>query len=383
MALGTAPAQGDGFTATLKRAPRQIAVGVVLVLATVAVGVLTETRGVERYTALDRSAETVISVGADRIDPSHEGALVHVRGGVQSTQELVDETFGVKVAALRLVRHVEVYAWEETKREEKRKNDKGEEETVTTYSYTKRFQATPADSSRFKEAESHKNPEKAAFTDQDFTAKDARLGAFVLPSEALGKLTKLEPVRVSQDMLARSPHATKLRELEGAAFYGAEVQNPQVGDLRISYQMVRPQPVSVVAKQSGGTFVAYEPTPGVEPVFLVQAGEVESKSMFATAKDDTPMSSWLFRALGVLLGAVAFALVLLPFSERRPLLPGFAKAPRVSGVLVGLGLGVAAYAATMGGTWVSVRPAFAVPLFIVSLVSVVLSAMGAVRARKA
>ena len=38
MALGTAPAQGDGFTATLKRAPRQIAVGVVLVLATVAVG---------------------------------------------------------------------------------------------------------------------------------------------------------------------------------------------------------------------------------------------------------------------------------------------------------------------------------------------------------
>ena len=124
--------------------------------------------------------------------------------------------FGVKVAALRLVRHVEIYAWEETKREEKRKNDKGEEETVTTYSYTKRFQAVPADSSRFKESESHKNPEKAAFADQDFTAKDARLGAFVLPSEALGKLTKLEPVRVSQDMLARSPHATKLRELEGA-----------------------------------------------------------------------------------------------------------------------------------------------------------------------
>lgn len=383
MALGTAPAQNDGFAATFKRAPRQIAVGVVLALATVALGVLTEMRGVERYTALDRSAETVISVGADRIDPSHEGTLVHVKGGVQSTQELVDETFGVKVAALRLVRHVEIYAWEETKREEKRKNDKGEEETVTTYSYTKRFQATPADSSRFKESESHKNPEKAAFSDQDFTAKDARLGAFVLPSEALGKLTKLEPVRVSQDMLARSPHATKLRELEGAAFYGNEVQNPQVGDLRISYQMVRPQPVSIVAKQSGGTFLAYEPTPGVEPVFLVQAGEVESKAMFATAKDDTPMSSWLFRGLGLVLGAVAFALVLLPFSERRPLLPGFAKAPRVSGVLVGTGLGFALYAATMGGTWVAMRPAFAVPLFVVSLVTVVLTVMGIVRARRA
>ena len=178
-------------------------------------------------------------------------------------------------------------------------------------------------------------------------------------------------------------HATKLRELEGAAFYGNEVQNPQVGDLRISYQMVRPQPVSVVAKQSGGTFVAYEPTPGVEPVFLVQAGEVESKAMFATAKDDTPMSSWLFRGLGVVLGAVAFALMLLPFSERRPLVPGFAKAPRVSGVLVGTGLGFALYAATMGGTWVTMRPAFAVPLFVVSLVAVVLSVMAIVRARKA
>jgi len=381
MVLGSKPQAPGSVGAALKGSPRQVAVGVLLFLATGGFVFYNETRSVARYTALDQSADTVISVSADHIDPSHEGALVHVRGGVQSTQELVDETFGVKAQALRLVRHVEIYAWEETKREEKRKNEKGEEETVTTYAYGKRFFATPPDSSRFKEVESHKNPEKAAFADQDFVAKDARLGAFVLPSEALGKLTKLEPVRVSQDMLARSAHASQLRELEGAAFYGRDVKEPQIGDLKVTYQMVRPQAVSLVAKQSGGTFVAYQPTAD-ESVFLVQAGEVESRAMFNTAKDDTSTTSMVLRLLGVLFATIALSLVLVPIGATRPLMAGLARVPRFSGVAAALGFGTAAVLATMGGVWVTVRPALGVPLFLGAAVCLGLTAFGVAKAKR-
>lgn len=380
MALGaTAPVPGS-VMATLRGSPRQAGVGVVLFLASLGFVFFNETRAVERYTALDRSADLVISVGADHVDPSHEGALVHVRGGLQSSQELVDETFGVKAPALRLLRHVEIYAWEETKREDKRKNEKGEEETVTTYAYTKRFVPVPTDSSKFKEAESHKNPEKGAFTDQELLAKDARLGAFVLPSEALSKLTKLEPVRVTQDMLSRSAHATQLRELEGAAFFGKDVKDPQVGDLKISYQMVRPQAVSVVAKQSGGTFTAYQPGPE-QSVFLVQSGEVESRAMFATAKDDTSNVSLLLRGLGMLVATLALSLLLVPFAARRTFVPGLKRLPRVSAVVVSLGVGVGAVFATMGGVWVAVRPALGAPLFVVSLACFILTGFSVVRSK--
>lgn len=382
MVLGSKPQAPGGVRAALKGSPRQVAIGVLLFLATGGFVFFNETRSVARYTALDQSADTVISIAPDHVDPSHEGALVHVRGGVQSTQELVDETFGVKAQALRLVRHVEIYSWEETKRDEKRKNDKGEDETVTTYAYAKRFFATPPDSSKFKEAESHKNVEKAAFTDQDFVAKDARLGAFVIPSEALGKLTKLEPVRVGQDMLARSAHASQLRELEGAAFFGRDVKDPQIGDLRVSYQMVRPQAVSLVAKQSGGTFVAYQPTPD-ESVFLVQAGEVESRAMFNTAKDDTSTVGLVLRALAVLFATIALSFVLVPIASARLLVPGLSRVPRFSAVVAAVGFGVAGVLATMGGVWVAVRPALGVPLFLASAVCLGLTAFGVAKAKRA
>lgn len=371
MALGGKPVSG-GVMATLRESPRRSAVGVVLFLASLGFVYWNETRAVSRYTALDQSADIVISVAPDRVDPSHEGQLVHVRGGAQNGAELVDEVFGVKAPALRLVRHVETYAWEEQKRDEKRKNDKGEEETVTTYTYTKRFFAIPPDSSKFKESESHKNPEKAAFPEQEFLAKDTRLGAFVLPSEALSKLTKFEPVKVTQDMLARSPHASQLRELEGAAFYGKDPKEPQVGDSKISYQMVRPQPVSVVAKQSGGTFVAYEPDPS-QSVFLVEAGEVESRAMFAVAKDDTSNVALGLRGLGTLLGTIGLALLLVPFGVRRAFVPGFRKLPRVSAVVFGAALASAAVASTMGAAWVAVRPALGAPLFVLSVACLALA----------
>ncbi len=372
-----------GVVATLRSTPRKSAAAVVLILVSLVGGYFLERRAVDRYAALDRGADTVVSVAADHVDATHEGALVHVRGGAQNGAELVDEVFGVKAQALRLVRHVEVYAWEEGKRDEKRKNAAGEDETVTTYVYTKRFTATPIDSSKFKESESHKNTEKLAFTEQEWVAKDTRLGAFVLPSDALRKLTRFEPVKVTPDMLTRSPHATQLHEHEGAAFYGKDPKTPQIGDLRISYQMVRPQPVSVVARQSGGTFVPYLPNAD-EPdqsVFLLTAGEVESRAMFAVAKDDTSNVALGLRGVALLLGTVGLSLLLLPFAARRAFLPRFAKLPRVSGVLLSAVVMAGALAATMGGAWVSMRPLLGVPLFVLAVACFALAGYAERRAR--
>lgn len=377
------PPSPHGVVATLKQSPKRAAAGALLLVASLASVFFLERQGVDRYASLDKSAETVVTVPADRVDPTHEGALVHVRGGAQNGVELVDETFGVKVHALRLVRHVETYAWEESKRDDKRKNDKGEDETVTTYVYTKRFTATPADSSSFKEPESHKNPEKSPFGEQEFVAKDTRLGAFVLPSEALRKLTKFEPAKVTQEMLARSPHAASLHEYEGAAFYGKDPKEPKVGDLRISYQSVKPQPVSVVARQSGGTFVAYQATPDAgEPVFLLTAGEVDAKAMFAVAKDDTSRLTLGLRGLALLAAVVALSLLLVPFASGRSFLPGFARAPRVSAVVFALLVGAGGVLGVAGGTWVALRPLLGVPLLVAAVACFALAGVAEYRSRR-
>ncbi|HQY60977.1 MAG: TMEM43 family protein [Myxococcales bacterium] len=380
----TAAGGPSGVVATLKATPRRTAVGALLLVASLAGAHLVERRGVDRYVSLDRGAATVVTVPADLVDPAHEGALVHVRGAAQSGVELVDEAFGVKLQALRLVRHVEIYAWEESKRDDKRKNEKGEDETVTTYVYTKRFTEKPADSSSFKEADTHKNPEKSAFAEQELVAKDSRLGAFVLPSDALRKLTKFEPAKVTQEMLSRSPHAAQLHEHEGAAFYGKDPKDPRVGDLRISYQIVKPQTVSLVARQSGGTFVAYQPNPEAdEVVFLLASGDVEAKAMFAVAKEDTSRLTLGLRGLTALAAIVALSLLLVPFASRRPFVPRFTRAPRVSAVLISGLLGVGAVVGVGGGTWVAMRPLVGVPALLAAVGCFALAGVAERRSRKA
>ncbi len=374
-------APSGGVVSTLRASPRRSLLGGILLLGALGFVYWREGQAVDRYRGLEESSGVVLTVGPDRVDPVNDGKLVYVRGTAQSTQDLVDDVFGVRAAAVRLVRHVEVYQWAEAKKEEKRKNERGEEEAVTTYVYTKRWSPTLIDARGFKEPESHKNPEKMPYDDLDLVGKDTRLGAFVLPEEAARKLTRFEPLKVTQDMLSKSPYASLLHEQQGAAFVGKNPQSPEVGDVMVTFQVVRPQTVSLVAQQSGGTFAPYKAGES-QSVFLAEAGEVDAKSMFKTAKEGGGNLPWALRGLGALLAQIGLALLLVGFASTRTFLPRFERIPRVAAVLLAGALSLSLTSAAMGAAWVPVRPLVGVPLLVVAAACLGLALYAARRAKK-
>ena len=63
----------------------------------------------ERYKTLKEGAGAVVTIDSGRVDPSHEGRLVHLTGFARTEDQPADREFGVSVHALKLIREVEMY----------------------------------------------------------------------------------------------------------------------------------------------------------------------------------------------------------------------------------------------------------------------------------
>ncbi len=116
-----------------------------------------------------------------RLDPAFDGKLVYATGPAETGDMLIDALTGVSVNAVTLARSVEYYQWEETSRSEKRKLAGGGEETVTTYSYERKWVDEPIDSSRFENISGHENSTAARFEDETLTAPQVSFGAYEIP----------------------------------------------------------------------------------------------------------------------------------------------------------------------------------------------------------
>ncbi|MBV9124990.1 MAG: hypothetical protein JO112_16675, partial [Planctomycetes bacterium] len=85
--------------------------GVLLLLAAGALLVWNEIRTLHRTHDLAAAQAKVVAVNADRVDPAHEGALVHTTGEADTREGAADPDLGVAFPVLSLRRHVEIYQW--------------------------------------------------------------------------------------------------------------------------------------------------------------------------------------------------------------------------------------------------------------------------------
>jgi hypothetical protein len=133
--------------------------GLLLVIAACVLLFWAEGRAVKTARALEEGAGLVISVDAGTIDPSHEGALVHISGSVKPQGVPADERLGIAAeGAVTLSRNVEMYQWKETSRDVERTGSDGKTTKTTVYDYEKVWSESAIDSSTFKTASAPKNP---------------------------------------------------------------------------------------------------------------------------------------------------------------------------------------------------------------------------------
>jgi hypothetical protein len=338
----------------------------VLVIAGLMLLAWNEHRTLKNYKGLKAAGDTVVMTAADRIDPAIDGKLVYVSGNVDSGQSASDPEFGIEAPALVLRRSVEMYQWKEKKRTEEREKLGGGKETITTYSYEKVWSDDPIDSGSFRES-GHNNPSSMPYRDKNFLVADARLGAWRANDSILSALDG-QPLTLSES--GGFPSGFRLVDAH-MLYRGANPGSPQIGDLRVKYSAVPPQPASVIAQAEGDGLTAWT-SPAHTPVFLVEAGIHDAATLVANAQSSNSTIGWVLRAVGFVLLWIAFSMMLGPLATLAAVLPPLGRAVGTFTGIIAFVLAAVLASVTIVLSWILVRPLWAVAIVLAIVAAIAL-----------
>ncbi len=355
----------QGFGSRLKDSIASVGIGLLLFIAAFPLLWKNEGCAVASYKGLTEGKGKVISVDASKIDPSNNSKLIHLTGQAATDETLKDNDFGISIKAISLNRKAEMYQWEEKVTEKKEKKVGGKEVTTKTTSYSKVWAAKVIDSSAFKKKQGHENPGVMEFADKKISSKDVKVGAYPLPDELIAKITGSEPLAFEAEQMQAIPAALKLKvkKTEGGLFIGADPSKPQVGDLKIKFEFVKPQPVSIIAQQLNNTLTSYVPEKG-EKILMLQSGTVAADSMFKQAAEDVGMRTWILRLVGFIMMGAGLSMVFKPISTLLDVVPFLGSIASFGFGLVSFIVALVLSLVTIAIAWIVARPIVAVILLL-------------------
>lgn len=325
-----------------------------------------EGRAVKTYKTLQEGGKTVIEVAADSVDAANEGKLIHVSGLANTEATLVDPDFGVSATALRLNRNVEMYQWKESSKSNTKKKLGGGTETVTEYTYSKAWSSRLVNAENFKKPEDHQNPDSMLFDSTEQIADQVDLGAFTLSPSLVERISEFEPLAVPGDTAVPAGLEDTAMLYKSGFYIGTNPASPQVGDLRVTFEVVKPLEVSVIAKQRGTTFAPYT-TKTRGTLELLQTGVHTADEMIQMAQDSNKMLTWFLRLVGFILMLGGLNLVFKPLSVVADVLP-------IAGTIVGAGTGLISFLVAALGSlitiaiaWIVYRPLLGIALIVIAV----------------
>jgi hypothetical protein len=349
--------------------------GGVLLPVAIAVLFFNERNAVRDIRANEEIAAGVTTVANDRVDPAHEGRLVHLHGPARTSEVLRNEEFGVEETAIRVSWSALIYQWKESSERKTRKKLGGGEETVTTYEYTKTWSDQLIDSTSFKES-GHENPREKTFRSGSVEAARVTLGAFTLPPGLISRIESAEPLPLGR---VPAPLAERGQVVAGVFHTGAP-KMPAIGDEKVEFSITRPGDVTVMAVQSGASFRPYVAKNGKER-FLLYQGSLGAEEVVEGEERKAALVRWLLRGGGWLLMFLGLVLLLRPLSVLADVVPAF-------GSLVGFATG--GFALLLSGAtsltlialaWLAFRPLVGIPLLGIAVACVVGMVVMAVKGR--
>lgn len=352
----------------LKSALGGVIFGLILFLVGILVLFKNEGRAVTTAKSLKEGAGQVISVSPDRVSPENDERLVHFSGLAETSDTLEDPVFGVRREALRLQREVEMYQWQEESRSETENKVGGGTETVTTYTYERGWSDRHHDSSAFKKPAGHENP-PMPYTDASWTASDVSVGAFQLPESFVERVSSFETLHLEETTDGERPEGFRVTK-DGKLYRGASPSSPAVGDLRITFEVVPEQNVSVVAQQVGNTVSAF-PTEAGKPISMIRSGVASADAMFQAAERSNTIFTWVLRGVGLLLLFIGVRMVLGPLAVFADVIPPIGALTRMGTSLVALLVALPVGLLVIAFAWVFYRPLLGISLLVLAVAGLV------------
>ena len=349
-----------------------ILIGLLMVPGSVLLVSWNEYRTVHRSRGLAEAQEvTEEVVDPFEINAAQNDRLVHTTGTATTEETLNDPEFGVSLKAMRLQRTVEMYQWVEHKKSETRDKIGGGKETITTYTYDRRWQEGRENSEGFKDRSGHENP-SPRYASHSAVTDRGTLGAYKLPSSLIeSRMNSWKDLPVSLDtVLAKVDQSLAAHfKLDGSKlYYGAVLpmsSEPHVGDLRIAFRAVEPAQVSVLSKQNNSELSPFKTSNG-ELIEHLMIGKVNTVEMFDSLKLENTMMAWMIRIGGWILSIVGFTLITGPLQTLAAIIPPVGRLVGSMTFFVSFLLGTSLTLISIAIAWIAVRPLFGIALLVVA-----------------
>ena len=330
------------------------------ILVLVSIGLLwwNEGRSVGTAKGLAEGAKVTMEAEAGTVDPAKEGRLVHVIGKTTLEGPAEDELFGITGPdLLKLRRLVEVFQWVEETKQTTRTKLGGGEETITEYSYDKKWDDEAHDSAKFKRPHGHENV-KAKVEAANFQAAEVSLGAFRLPEFLLSQWQNFQPHALPDPETLPDSLRDAATIQEKWLVLSNTPAAPVPGDARVQFESMKPGEVSVLARQVKDTFEEYT-TKQDTTIGRIASGAQSKESMYAAAETENTIIAWLLRLGGFLAMLIGTMLLFRPL--------------KVLADVLGAGTGFVAFLLSGVGSltiialaWVWYRPLLGITLLVVA-----------------
>ncbi len=305
--------------------------------------------------------ENIKDVSSSEVNKENEGKLVATSGKLKyGDTYLVDSTFGISVQAPIFKRTVEMYEWIETS-ETKDEN--------TTYTYSKEWTDKIVDSSDFKKSADHTNPTYMPYESESYLVDSLSVGAFDLSDgfkdrlSADKNLLNLEPgVALPEGYYVNGKYITNSKD----------VDNPEVGDIRIYFEYGEYDTVSVLGKQTGSKIGSYT-TKKNSTILKLEKGEKTSTELINNIESANKFSKWLMRILGTIIVCIGMSMVLSPITTLIGYIPFLGKIVNGAIGAVSSFIGLAISLIVIAIAWIVFRPILGVILIVVSVGLIILA----------
>lgn len=327
-----------GYGTRVKNSCGSIVTGIVLFFAATALLWWNEGRAVKTADMLEEAQGVCVEMAnPDKVDRSMDGELVCVSGFATTEDSLVDEQYGIGAKAISLQRKVEYYQYVE--HSETKKEDKlgGKQVETTTYTYKKDWVSSPVESGEFHDpAYQNKNTVLATVENKDLWAENVTFGAYKLTPALFHSISSKEAfdVVLSDDMLRQMDKDAKtayerfygavtttakpqaVTDSTGTAtepspydfihvnkneiYYGRTPNAPEVGDVKVTFEVIVPAKVTVIAQTAEDTFKPFKAKNGKTFETLVM-GKKTADEIFESENSANSTWTWILRIAGIFL----------------------------------------------------------------------------------
>lgn len=217
--------------------------GALLVLAGIGLIAMTVRSQLNYHAAVERHGGEVTSLASDAGPQAGQyGAMVRLVGIPKVVEAPHDPDFNLQANAPVLVRHVEMFQWREIR-------------IGSGVHYELDWVDRLIDASHFQEPAGHSNPASFPLSGKQFDAGLVQLGGFKLSAPLLHALPGSEQVTPNPQQLPENL-AASFTAYQDYLVTSPHPGDPRLGDLRVSWDAVPLQEVTVVARLDGDRLVA-------------------------------------------------------------------------------------------------------------------------------